>query len=219
MPLSVGSPFPSTGVAHDSKKTVDLLLRIADRLDLGDEERSALHRAAAFMRDFEPEALDEPRARGSGEIAIADPRNARAVLYSDGAARGNPGPAGIGAVLKRMDGTVITEISEYIGETTNNVAEYRALIAGVERALNVGVRELEVRADSELLIRQLQGQYQVRNAKLKPLYHRAQELLSGLASAKLVHVRREFNSEADRLANLGIDAARRARARAGDASE
>lgn len=186
-------------VAHDGKRLRTILLRIAERSDLNGEEREALAEAAELIcPDADP-----------GPVVPPDPLNATAVLFTDGAARGNPGPAGIGAVLKRIDGDTISEVSDYIGETTNNVAEYRALIAGVDRALACGVRELEVRADSELLIKQLLGQYQVRNAKLKPLYHRAIELLARLSKYRLVHVRREFNAEADRLANHGIDRARR----------
>jgi ribonuclease HI len=191
--------FSQLDVAHDGKRLRTILLRIAERSDLNVEEREALTAAAGLIC-----------ADGDSDSAVApDPLNACAVLFTDGAARGNPGPAGIGAVLKRNDGDTISEISDYIGETTNNVAEYRALIAGVDRAFACGVRELEVRADSELLIKQLQGQYQVRNAKLKPLYHRALELLARFSRVRLVHVRREFNSEADRLANHGIDRARR----------
>lgn len=189
----------SCDVSEDGKRLQKTLLRIAERLDLDDEERSALVEAAGRIHTDSDVGPSEP----------ADPRNSNAVLFSDGAARGNPGPAGIGAVLKRGDGDTIAEISDYIGETTNNVAEYRALLAGVDRALSCGVRELEVRADSELLIKQLKGLYQVRNAKLKPLHRRALELLSRFSKVKLVHVRREFNAEADRLANLGIDRARR----------
>lgn len=128
-----------------------------------------------------------------------------AVLWSDGAARGNPGPAGGGAVLKTPDGQLLDEQSQYLGHTTNNVAEYRALLLGLERALLLGVEQLEVRADSELLIRQLKGEYRVKNPGLQPLHADAKRLLSRFASVKLVHVRRELNAEADRLANRGID--------------
>lgn len=133
-----------------------------------------------------------------------------AVLWTDGAARGNPGPAGIGAILKTPEGEVIVAEGQYVGETTNNVAEYKALLLGLERALEHGVRHLEVRADSELLIKQLRGEYKVRSEGLKPLYLRALELLREFDAPKLVHVRRELNSEADRLANRGINDARRA---------
>ncbi|HWA78223.1 MAG TPA: ribonuclease HI family protein [Polyangiaceae bacterium] len=128
-----------------------------------------------------------------------------AVLWTDGAARGNPGPAGGGAVLKTPDGDLLDEQSQYLGHTTNNVAEYRALLLGLERALSFGVQELEVRADSELLIRQLKGEYRVKNPGLQPLHAEAKRLLARFAVVKLVHVRRELNGEADRLANRGID--------------
>ncbi len=128
-----------------------------------------------------------------------------AILWSDGAARGNPGPAGAGAVLKNAAGEVLAECSAYLGHTTNNVAEYKAVLLGLERAIELGIRRIEVRADSELLIKQLRGEYRVRHEALKPLYEQAQRLLAHFAKKKLVHVRREQNGDADRLANLGID--------------
>ena len=115
-----------------------------------------------------------------------------ALLWTDGAARGNPGPAGIGVMLKAPTGDV-------------NVAEYKALLLGLELALERGVKKLEVRADSELLIKQLKGEYRVRNSGLLPLYEQAQALLARLEAFRLKHVRREQNAEADRLANEGID--------------
>jgi ribonuclease HI len=126
-------------------------------------------------------------------------------LWTDGASRGNPGPAGIGALLKTLAGEVLAAESAYLGEATNNVAEYKALLMGLERALELGVKQLEVRADSELLIKQLKGQYQVRNAGLQPLYRSALSLLARFEASTLLHVRREHNLEADRLANAGID--------------
>lgn len=129
-----------------------------------------------------------------------------AILWTDGAARGNPGPAGIGALLKTPSGEVLSADSAYLGEATNNVAEYKALLLGLERALALGVKKIEVRADSELLIKQIKGQYQVRNAGLRPLYEAALKLLSRFEASTLSHVRREHNAEADRLANAGIDA-------------
>ncbi|MFZ5893774.1 MAG: ribonuclease HI family protein [Myxococcota bacterium] len=128
-----------------------------------------------------------------------------AVLWTDGAARGNPGPAGGGAILKNPAGEVLATESLYLGHTTNNIAEYRALLLGLERALRCGIRRIEVRADSELLIKQLRGEYRVRNEGLKPLFEAAKQLLARFQSAKLTHVRREHNAEADRLANRGID--------------
>lgn len=119
-------------------------------------------------------------------------------LYCDGASRGNPGEAGIGCVIffngqKR-------EISKYIGKTTNNVAEYTALIMGLEEALRLGIEEIEVYSDSELLIRQLKGIYKVRNQGLMPLYEKVNELLRKFKSFKLNHIMREENSLADSLA-------------------
>jgi ribonuclease HI len=133
------------------------------------------------------------------------PEARAAVLWSDGAARGNPGPAGIGAVLKTPDGEVLFSGSRYLGHTTNNVAEYEALLLGLRAARELGVEQLEVRADSELLIRQLKGEYRVRSPGLRPLFEQARGLISTFAGVKLVHIRRELNGEADRLANAGID--------------
>jgi len=128
-----------------------------------------------------------------------------AVLWTDGAARGNPGPAGGGAILKTPSGEVIAEESSYLGHTTNNIAEYRALLLGLERAIACGVQKIDVRADSELLIKQLRAEYRVKNEGLKPLFEQAKRLLAQFSSVKLTHVRREMNTEADRLANRGID--------------
>lgn len=128
-----------------------------------------------------------------------------AVLWTDGAARGNPGPAGIGAILKSGSGEVLYTGSEFLGHTTNNVAEYKAVLLGLEGALASGVSRIEVRADSELLIKQLKGEYRVKSPGLKPLFDEARKLLGRFSSVKLTHIRRELNGEADRLANQGID--------------
>lgn len=127
------------------------------------------------------------------------------VIYTDGAARGNPGPAGAGVRIEGPDGAALAEIAEYLGETTNNVAEYRALLLGLERAQALGAREIEVRSDSELLVRQMTGAYKVRNEGLRPLVARAHALADAFTSVDYVHVRRESNRAADRLANLAID--------------
>jgi len=127
------------------------------------------------------------------------------VLNADGGSRGNPGPAGAGAVLADPDGDMVAELQRYLGETTNNVAEYHGLILGLEEALRLGCREITVRLDSELIVRQLQGRYKVKSPKLKPLYAQARKLLAAFAAAEVEHVRREHNREADRLANLAMD--------------
>ena len=128
-----------------------------------------------------------------------------AVLWTDGAARGNPGPAGIGAILKSETGEVLYTGSEYLGHTTNNVAEYKAVLLGLAGALAQGISRIEVRADSELLIKQLRGEYRVKSPGLKPLFEEARRLIARFTSVKLTHIRRELNGEADRLANQGID--------------
>lgn len=130
------------------------------------------------------------------------------VLYADGAARGNPGPAAIGFVLYDPDGEPIAEIGGVLGETTNNVAEYRALIAGLELALDRGVRSIEVRLDSLLLVKQVMGEYKVRATHLKPLHREAVKLLTRFDEASLSHVRRELNTVADALANEALDGSR-----------
>jgi ribonuclease HI len=131
----------------------------------------------------------------------------KAVLHTDGGARGNPGPAGIGVVLTDPSGEVIGEIAEGIGDTTNNVAEYSALIAGLELALEKGVTDIEVFMDSTLVISQLKGEWKIKNDRLRALAVKARALLNRFENKSLQHVPREQNSDADRLANQGMDAA------------
>ena len=128
-------------------------------------------------------------------------------LYTDGGARGNPGPAGIGARLMTAAGDVVEDLADYIGKATNNVAEYQALIAGLEIALDRGVERLDVFLDSELVVRQVNGQYKVKDAGLKPLHQQACLLLSKFHEVDVKHVRREQNAAADALVNQAIDAA------------
>lgn len=141
----------------------------------------------------------------SGVTDGAAPEEGFAKLWTDGGARGNPGPGGAGFLLKSPTGEVLAAEGHFLGHTTNNVAEYRALLLGLQRAVELGVERVEVRADSELLIKQLKGQYRVRNEGLRPLYEQATALLKRFAATRLIHVRREHNVEADRLANEGID--------------
>lgn len=131
----------------------------------------------------------------------------KAVLHADGGARGNPGPAGIGVVLVDADGEVIGEIAEGIGETTNNVAEYKAVIAGLELALEKGVTEVDVYLDSELVVSQLRGDWKIKNDRLRVLAVRARSLLNRFERSSLHHVPRAMNADADKLANQGMDAA------------
>lgn len=129
----------------------------------------------------------------------------RVRVYSDGAARGNPGPAGAGAVLVEPSGQVVDRLGKFLGVQTNNFAEYMGLILGLRRARDLSVREVEVFADSELMIRQLGGRYQVKSPSLRPLYEEALLLLNGFSRVKLVHVPREMNSAADEMSNRAID--------------
>jgi ribonuclease HI len=132
----------------------------------------------------------------------------RFVLYTDGASRGNPGWAAIGAALYRVDDgkqVLVGEVSEAIGLATNNVAEYEAVIAGLMAALSFEPDDLLLRADSELLIRQLEGRYRVRNPKLQELFTKSKKLLGALPSYRLEHVPREENVVADALANAALD--------------
>jgi probable phosphoglycerate mutase len=129
-----------------------------------------------------------------------------AVMHIDGGARGNPGPAACGVVVAAADGAPVDSLSQYLGETTNNVAEYRALLAALEYALEHRYSRLKVVSDSELLVRQMQGHYKVKSADLKPLHEQARRLVGRLAAFSIEHVRREANREADRLVNEALDA-------------
>ena len=125
--------------------------------------------------------------------------------YVDGAARGNPGPAGIGIFIADGDGTVLKEIGEPLGRTTNNVAEYTALIRALEEARALGGATIKIFTDSELMAHQLNGRYKVKAAHLLPLHQRACRLLALFDQASVTHVRRELNKRADALSNLGAD--------------
>ena len=128
-------------------------------------------------------------------------------LFTDGGSRGNPGPAAYGYVLEDADGTVLAAHGETIGVATNNVAEYRALLAGLEKALELGVTELEVVSDSELLVKQMRGEYKVKNDALRALHGEASELAEGLEKVAYTAVRRAHNELADSLVNEALDRA------------
>lgn len=123
----------------------------------------------------------------------------------DGGARGNPGPAAIGVVIRQGD-EVIADLSERIGEATNNIAEYRALIAGINRAAELGATEIDLVGDSELVVKQVRGEYKVKNAGIKPLHSEVLAALEPFDEWTIEHVRREENAEADALVNQALDA-------------
>jgi ribonuclease HI len=131
------------------------------------------------------------------------------ITYSDGASRGNPGPASIGAVVIDPRGKVVHEVSERLGATTNNVAEYRGLIAALEAALALGARSVEARLDSELLVRQAIGRYRVKNPGLVPLHNRVLDLRGRFDEVVFRHVPRAQNKRADALANQALDSGAR----------
>jgi ribonuclease HI len=128
----------------------------------------------------------------------------RVVIYSDGASKGNPGDAGIGVVISDTEGNVLREIADYIGKQTNNVAEYSALIRGLEEAADLGATQVDICVDSELLARQLTGVYKVKAPNLKPLFEELVTLLRVFERATVTHVVREYNKRADELANEGV---------------
>ena len=145
--------------------------------------------------------------RRSGQALPFDEGHAAGpvVAYIDGGARGNPGPAGFGVRVEQKDGTLIEEFAESIGVATNNVAEYRALLAALEWAKRHGHQQLHVRSDSLLLVQQMLGNYKVKNAGLQPLHAKARVLTHEIGRVTFEHVGRSLNAHADRLANTAMD--------------
>jgi probable phosphoglycerate mutase len=133
------------------------------------------------------------------------------IAYIDGGARGNPGPAGYGVRLESAEGTLIEELHAPLGIATNNVAEYNGLLAALHWAVDHDVESLHIRSDSELLVKQMRGAYKVRHPGLQPLAARARLLMLQLGRVTFEHVRREYNTEADRLSNLAMDQAEKER--------
>ena len=193
----------------DTATLLSLLRRLArakpgqDALQLPADltPHEALRAVRAAVGALEPPVASAPRSVG---------RLGAARIHIDGASRGNPGPAGIGVLILGADGVVVERLHRGIGEATNNVAEYRALLLGLERTLALGVEDLEVRSDSELLVRQLQGRYRVKHPGLQPLYEASRKQIASFRRFEVRHVPRELNAEADALANLGIDEETRA---------
>lgn len=126
-------------------------------------------------------------------------------LYTDGGSRGNPGPAALGVVLKDTSGETVDEYGEYLGEMTNNQAEYRALLSGIRKALKLGAKRLKVYMDSELIVKQMTGAYRVKDKELAKIYLLIHNELIQLKKYEFHHVRREFNKEADAMVNEALD--------------
>lgn len=146
--------------------------------------------------------------RGAGLFGDAPPEHRHLAAYQaniDGGSRGNPGPAAYGVVIRDGKGEIVARLKKYIGHNTNNVAEYFGLIAALDYAQTHGVRALRVESDSELMVKQLRGQYKVKSADLKPLFERAKKMSQTLESFRIDHVYREQNREADALVNQALD--------------
>jgi len=132
-------------------------------------------------------------------------QNQKLIIYTDGGARGNPGPAGIGAIIYDEGENILAELSEYIGIATNNQAEYRAVILALKKAIELQASEIDFYLDSELVVKQLNGEYRVRNKDLMPIFLEIKNYLKNFSQVSFSHVRRELNKEADRLANEAMD--------------
>jgi probable phosphoglycerate mutase len=140
-----------------------------------------------------------------GVLPLTVPKSADLIAYIDGGARGNPGPAGYGVRIERSDGTLVDEFCEAIGVATNNIAEYRGLIAALDWAKRQDHRHLHVRSDSLLLVQQMLGRFKVKHPNLQPLYAKARLLAHGIGHVTFEHVPRASNAHADRLANAAMD--------------
>ncbi len=146
---------------------------------------------------------------GNEAVGATQPAGGWFTAHCDGGSRGNPGPAGFGAVIENAEGQVVARLSEYLGRQTNNYAEYKGLLAVLGWALANGVRRLRVVSDSELMVRQMKGIYKVKNPGLRPLWEEARQMASRLDGFEMRHTLREGNKEADRLANKAMDQAKR----------
>jgi ribonuclease HI len=126
------------------------------------------------------------------------------IINTDGLSKNNPGPAAIGAILKDTRGKIVATVSQAIGVATNNEAEYRAIVAALEKALKLGAKQIELRSDSELVVNQLNGRYKIKSTALRPFYLEAAKLLGQFESVAIKHIPRELNTEADHLANEAL---------------
>jgi len=168
------------------------------------QEAAALFLKSAQSRPDSPQTSSARRPNPAQALPPAPPSGGRPVLFIDGASRGNPGPAAAGGVIY-LGQERLAEFSEKLGIKTNNQAEYEALLRGLALLRELGFEEVEIRSDSQLVVRQIKGQYRVKEAKLKPLFNQAQEALKELKQHDIVHIDRQLNQEADGLANRALD--------------
>ena len=181
-----------------------LLQRLLDDVQHSSELRSTLTRIGWSDADLSKLTGQKPPV-ASDDRPTPKAHHKRVVLYTDGACRGNPGPSSAGWVIEEPDGSLITQAGVYLGTGTNNEAEYSAAILGLQDALERGAQHIVLRADSELMIKQLKGQYRVKNERLKPLFEKLVGILSQFETSELEHVKRHLNQAADRQANLALD--------------
>jgi ribonuclease HI len=191
------------------------IAEVCRRFGLTREELAQLFGEAASLfqqkDDSDAGRFSVDRTPSTQHPAPSTPKAGTWRLFVDGAARGNPGPAGAGAVLFDPSGKKVAQDNRYLGETTNNVAEYQALLLGLELALNLGAKNLHVSADSLLVVQQLKGAYQVKAPHLSPLWQQVRKTLQKFDACAISHVDRSLNHEADRLANQAIDQHQRKR--------
>ncbi len=171
----------------------------AEELDAAMNESKAEREARKKERTA---AADRERAELAAKVVERPPRTR---LFTDGAARGNPGPAGAGAVIVSPAGHIVAKVGKFLGDSTNNVAEYTGLILGLKRAKAMGIKELDVFSDSELMVKQLAGDYAVKADHLRPLHDEAKMLLRAFPEVLLAHIPREQNAAADEMSNRAID--------------
>ncbi len=184
---------------EDLSTTLDIKKTI-ENVGITEEDAKAAIRWLARSRPSS-ERDTVKAAAGTGAKAVAG----RHELYVDGASRGNPGEAGAGALIKDPSAKVLRRLKKFLGRTTNNVAEYSALVMGLEAARSMGIDRISVFADSELMVKQLNGVYKVRSEDLRPLYEKAAALSKGFKEFSIRHIYREKNAAADALSNEAID--------------
>jgi ribonuclease HI len=179
-------------------------------------EKAAARAAEELQESMELSKADRDarkRERAAAAVAerkveleeVAPARPLRTRLFTDGAARGNPGPAGAGAVIVNAQGHIVAKVGKFLGDETNNVAEYMGLIIGLKRAKAMGIKELDVLADSELMVKQINGDYAVKAEHLKPLFDEAKALFQAFGEIEIRHIPREENGAADAMSNRAID--------------
>jgi ribonuclease HI len=170
---------------------------LQESMELSKAEREQKKRERAAAAEVERQSVE-----AAAQVAA---RPMRTRLFTDGAARGNPGPAGAGAVIISPDGHVVAKVGKFLGDETNNVAEYMGLLIGLKRAKAMGIKELDVLADSELMVKQLNGDYAVKAEHLKPLHDEAKALFKAFNEIEIRHIPREENAQADAMSNRAID--------------